>query len=159
MTLRRAIYLFGDSITDFGGAAANSPRFLESKDSGPGWGDLLREVFSRRADVIARGFVGYNTKWFLEQDCHKTFSQNLGEPLLCVLMLGSNDSADPKKNSLNQGVPPEDYRVNLQEIAKGLLKACSQILICAPPPIHREKYIAWRRSMPNCANSTAEVLF
>lgn len=151
-----SIYLFGDSITDFG-TAANSPRFLESKDTGPGWSDLLREAFSRRADVINRGFVGYNTKWFLEQGCHTLFSQNLGEPLFCVLMI-TNDTADPSKNPNNQGVPLEDYAANLQTIIKGLLKACSRVILCSPPPIHREKYIAWRQAMPSSAGATVEAL-
>ena len=55
--IRPAIVLFGDSITQQGfgwtGAAA-------------GWASLLARDYSRRADVLNRGFSGYSTRMALD---------------------------------------------------------------------------------------------
>lgn len=48
--LRPAFLLFGDSITQRGGAVG-------------GWAARLAERYTRRADVVNRGYSGYNTAW------------------------------------------------------------------------------------------------
>ena len=48
--LRPAFILFGDSITQRGGAVG-------------GWATRLAERYTRRADVVNRGYSGYNTAW------------------------------------------------------------------------------------------------
>jgi hypothetical protein len=48
--LRPAFVLFGDSITQRGGAVG-------------GWATRLAERYTRRADVVNRGYSGYNTAW------------------------------------------------------------------------------------------------
>ncbi|MBA0690095.1 hypothetical protein Goari_007791 [Gossypium aridum] len=50
--MRPNIVLFGDSITQ------------ESFRSG-GWGASLADTYSRKADVVLRGYGGYNTRWAL----------------------------------------------------------------------------------------------
>ncbi|KAK2393670.1 SGNH hydrolase-type esterase superfamily protein [Trifolium repens] len=50
---RPQICLFGDSITE------------QSFDVG-GWGASLANHFSRTADVVLRGYSGYNTRWVLK---------------------------------------------------------------------------------------------
>jgi hypothetical protein len=44
--------LFGDSITE------------QSFRPG-GWGAALADTYSRKADVVVRGYGGYNTRWAL----------------------------------------------------------------------------------------------
>ncbi|KAH6759515.1 SGNH hydrolase-type esterase superfamily protein [Perilla frutescens var. hirtella] len=48
--MRPQIVLFGDSITQ------------ESFRSG-GWGASVADAYSRKADVVLRGYDGYNTRW------------------------------------------------------------------------------------------------
>jgi hypothetical protein len=50
--VRPSILLFGDSITEYG-FGIEEVRF--------GWSSLLSSLYSRRADVLNRGFAGYNT--------------------------------------------------------------------------------------------------
>ncbi|XP_010251203.1 PREDICTED: GDSL esterase/lipase At5g62930 isoform X2 [Nelumbo nucifera] len=50
--MRPQIVLFGDSITE------------QSFRPG-GWGAALADTYSRKADVIVRGYGGYNTRWAL----------------------------------------------------------------------------------------------
>ena len=49
---RRTILLLGDSITQW----SLRPN---------GWGNLLAQHYMRRADVVNRGFSGYNSAWIL----------------------------------------------------------------------------------------------
>ena len=49
-SLRPQIVLFGDSITQRGFAAG-------------GWGARLADHYVRKADIINRGFSGYNSTW------------------------------------------------------------------------------------------------
>lgn len=50
---RPAILLFGDSLTE---------RSMEPEG---GWGAALAFHYTQKADVISRGFGGYNTRWAL----------------------------------------------------------------------------------------------
>ncbi|XP_058087664.1 GDSL esterase/lipase At5g62930-like isoform X2 [Magnolia sinica] len=50
--MRPQIVLFGDSITE------------QSFRPG-GWGAALADTYSRKADVMVRGYGGYNTRWAL----------------------------------------------------------------------------------------------
>lgn len=53
LELRPKILLLGDSITQW----AFRPG---------GWGNLLAQHYMRRADVVNRGFSGYNSSWILQ---------------------------------------------------------------------------------------------
>ena len=113
--IRPAIVLFGDSITQQGfgwtGAAA-------------GWASLLARDYSRRADVLNRGFSGYSTRMALDllpgifpgagagagagaPDVTR------GEVLFATVFFGANDAALPGER---QHVPPEEYARNLRLI-------------------------------------------
>ncbi|XP_042033893.1 GDSL esterase/lipase At5g62930-like isoform X1 [Salvia splendens] len=50
--MRPQIVLFGDSITQ------------QSFRSG-GWGASVADTYSRKVDVVLRGYGGYNTRWAL----------------------------------------------------------------------------------------------
>lgn len=87
--LRSSIILFGDSITEqaFGGAF---------RDVNFGWASLLAADYSRRADVLNRGFSGYTSRHAVEHLLSRVFMGPLEEPCLFVtVFFGANDSALP----------------------------------------------------------------
>ena len=50
--MRPRIALYGDSLTQFSFDVR-------------GWGAMMAHSYQRRADIINRGFSGYNTRWAL----------------------------------------------------------------------------------------------
>lgn len=115
--IRPAIVLFGDSITQQGfgwtGAAA-------------GWASLLARDYSRRADVLNRGFSGYSTRMALDLlpgifpgagagAGGRAPDVTRGEVLFATVFFGANDAALPGER---QHVPPEEYARNLRLIVE-----------------------------------------
>lgn len=107
LRIRPAIVLFGDSITQqgFGWEGAS------------GWVSLLSSAYSRRADVLNRGFSGYNTRHALD-----ILPRIFGEPsqegvLFCTVFFGANDAALPGER---QHVPLDEYGENLGKIVTSI---------------------------------------
>uniref|UniRef100_A0A453QFH3 Uncharacterized protein n=1 Tax=Aegilops tauschii subsp. strangulata TaxID=200361 RepID=A0A453QFH3_AEGTS len=129
--LRPHLVLFGDSITE------------QSFRPG-GWGAALADTYSRKADIVVRGYGGYNSRWalFLIQ---RIFPLVGLPPVATTIFFGANDAALPGRTSQRQHVPVEEYRQNLKTIVNHL-KDCSKsmvILLITPPPIDedgRERY-------------------
>ncbi|KAL8130349.1 hypothetical protein V2J09_019504 [Rumex salicifolius] len=125
--MRPKIYLFGDSITE------------ESFSDG-GWGASLSHHFSRSADIVLRGYSGYNTRWAL-----KVFDRvfpaggvdGSEAPLAVVVFFGANDACLPDRCSAFQHVPLEEYKQNLCSIVSSLKKRWHKtvIFLITPPPI------------------------
>ncbi|MBA0657504.1 hypothetical protein Goklo_009786 [Gossypium klotzschianum] len=120
--MRPNIVLFGDSITQ------------ESFRSG-GWGASLADTYSRKADVVLRGYGGYNTRWALFLLHHLfplvklffTFSGSTKPPVATTIFLGANDAALAGRTSERQHVPVEEYRENLRKI---VLESTSFSCLC-----------------------------
>ncbi|XP_056175755.1 GDSL esterase/lipase At5g45920 isoform X1 [Syzygium oleosum] len=103
--MRPKIYIFGDSIT-------------EESFGGGGWGALLAHHFSRTADVVLRGYSGYNTRWALKV-LDKVFPAAGGSddaPLAITVFFGANDACLPDRCSAFQHVPLHEYKQNLHSI-------------------------------------------
>eukprot|EP00928_Gymnodinium_smaydae_P092603 TRINITY_DN7650_c0_g1_i2.p1 TRINITY_DN7650_c0_g1~~TRINITY_DN7650_c0_g1_i2.p1 ORF type:complete len:296 (-),score=47.49 TRINITY_DN7650_c0_g1_i2:407-1294(-) len=119
---RPAVLLFGDSITQFS--------FSEA-----GWGAGLYNWYHRAADVVNRGFSGYNTRW-ARQLLPGILANTTGSPLLVVtLFFGANDS-----ESGGQHVPVEEYDANLRAMV-GMIKAAhpkAAVVAITPPPVDKE---------------------
>ena len=108
---RPSILLIGDSITQqsFG---------MNGKI---GWGSLLASVYQRRADVLARGYFGYNTNHALQILPRILSSVSSSSPasysyspiVFCTILFGSNDAVDYGQL---QHVPIEQYRNNMKKI-------------------------------------------
>ena len=108
LRIRPAILLFGDSITEFGFG-------LNGKI---GWASLLAAAYSRRADVLSRGFSGYNTKHALD-----VLPSILGNPsdesnakmplLFCTVFFGANDCSLP---TARQHLKIEEFSTNIISI-------------------------------------------
>lgn len=136
--LRPQICLFGDSITQF------------SFQLG-GWGAALASDYQRHADVLLRGYSGYNTRWVLQllpllfpAGC--SASQT---PVLVTVFLGANDANRPAplrlqpEASSRQHVPVEEYRANLATIVRTIRRmghGTARVLLLTPPPVDG---VAW----------------
>ncbi|MBA0773792.1 hypothetical protein Gotri_009045 [Gossypium trilobum] len=106
-TMRPNIVLFGDSITQ------------ESFRSG-GWGASLADTYSRKADVVLRGYGGYNTRWALFLLHHLFPLGSTKPPVATTIFLGANDAALAGRTSERQHVPVEEYKENLRKIVRHL---------------------------------------
>lgn len=98
-----------------------------------------------QADVINRGFSGYNTKWIrdiLPQIFPESSSSSTSHPLLPVefvtVLLGSNDcvtEGEPQHVSLG------DFARNLLQIVNWIHEHASQrVILMSPPPVNSEKW-------------------
>lgn len=103
--------LFGDSITQqaFG------------MDGNVGWASLLASDYSRRADVLNRGFSGYNTKMGVDllPSVFPINASSLGGSgvLFATVFFGANDAALPGER---QHVDIQDYGKNLETIISNI---------------------------------------
>nr|GEV43460.1 GDSL esterase/lipase At5g62930 [Tanacetum cinerariifolium] len=126
--MRPSIVLFGDSITE------------QSFQYG-GWGASLTDTYSRKADIVIRGYSGYTTRWalFLLHHLFPTTGSTT-PPVAATVFFGANDAALKGRTSENQHVPLEEYKDNLRKIVRHL-KECSPtmlIVLITPPPIDEE---------------------
>ncbi|PKA67281.1 GDSL esterase/lipase [Apostasia shenzhenica] len=137
MDLTRPLFvLFGDSITE------------QSFFPG-GWGVALANSYSRKADVIIRGYGGYNTRWALFL-LDLIFPQgNAGAPSVVTIFFGANDAAILGRTSERQHVPVEEYKENLRKIVHHL-KKCSPtmlVILITPPPVDEDGRNEYARSL------------
>ncbi|XP_031372537.1 GDSL esterase/lipase At5g62930-like [Punica granatum] len=126
--MRPQIVLFGDSITE------------QSFRSG-GWGASLTDTYSRKADVVVRGYGGYNTRWALFLLHHIFPLDSSKPPVATTVFFGANDAALLGRSSERQHVPIEEYKDNLRKIACHL-KECNPTMLIAlitPPPVDEER--------------------
>ncbi|ACI65491.1 predicted protein, partial [Phaeodactylum tricornutum CCAP 1055/1] len=145
--LRPSIVLFGDSITEqaFG------------VDGNVGWASLLAAAYSRRADVLNRGFSGYNTSHAVEL-LPRVFTGPLDSPpLFATVFFGANDAALPGEP---QHVPPDDYERNIETIVAHLRRtnvsspAVPIVILVTPPPVLES---AWADFLQTRADTTGET--
>ncbi|KAL3522422.1 hypothetical protein ACH5RR_015256 [Cinchona calisaya] len=120
--MRPKIYLFGDSITELS--------FGEG-----GWGASLANHFSRSADVVLRGYSGYNTRWALKVIDKVFFPAD--EPLAVTVFFGANDACLPDRYGAFQHVPVDEYKQNLHSIVCFLKRRwpTTHVVLITPPPI------------------------
>jgi lysophospholipase L1-like esterase len=139
VTKRAKIILFGDSITQMSFSAADS-----------GWGAWIADRYQRRADVLNRGFSGYNSDWFL-----KFADTNYGKADLfdhdnvkiVTVFFGANDASDVELNS-RQHVPLERYKSNIKEIAtlaRNNFGVDVKIILIAPPPVCHDARLKFQK--------------
>lgn len=153
--MRPSILLFGDSLTQQSfGKLDEGIRF--------GWASLLASTYTRRADVLSRGFSGYNTRHALDilptsiypiLDQHRE-TNNQPPLLFCSVFLGANDAALP---GMRQYVPLEEYTSNIKKIVTQISERYSNggseedtsskkelpIILMTPPPVHNTKWKAF----------------
>ncbi|XP_039068392.1 GDSL esterase/lipase At5g45920-like [Hibiscus syriacus] len=149
--MRPKIYLFGDSITEF------------SFDEG-GWGASLANHFSRRLDVVLRGYSGYNTRWALKvlDRVFPAAESGGASPLAVTVFFGANDACLPDRYGAFQHVPVEEYKQNLHSIVSSLKNRWPKalILLITPPPVDedariRHPYVENPLGLPERTNESA----
>jgi len=136
---RPTVVLFGDSITQMGFAVGGEY---------PGWAGLLANVYTRRADVLNRGFSGYNTRHAMDilpsvfGSSEGDSSSYVGRPLFVTVFFGANDASLPGDREHCQHVPIDEYEDNLRKIVQaiggkfqGSIKP--QIILITPSPVHK----------------------
>ncbi|XP_065030380.1 GDSL esterase/lipase At5g62930-like isoform X2 [Musa acuminata AAA Group] len=134
--VRPQFVLFGDSITQ------------QSFRPG-GWGAALADTYSRKADVIVRGYGGYNTRWALFLLNHLFSLSCTAPPAAVTIFFGANDAALLGRTSERQYVPLEEYKENLRKIVKHLKECSAMILVVliTPPPVDEQGRKEYARSV------------
>ncbi|XP_076366582.1 isoamyl acetate-hydrolyzing esterase 1 homolog isoform X2 [Tachypleus tridentatus] len=130
------VVLFGDSLTQ------NSFNVQDGF-----WGALLADKLQRKADVIVRGFSGYNTRMSKIILPRIFNSDNMKEVGCFVICLGANDACGAT-GATRQHIPIEEYSENLKEMIcylKSIGLRFDQIILMSPPPYDHEKYKAYCR--------------
>ncbi|XP_056853540.1 GDSL esterase/lipase CPRD49-like isoform X2 [Raphanus sativus] len=125
---RPQIVLFGSSI-------------VQMSFGHGGWGAILSEVYARKADIILRGYYGWNSTRALEV-IDKVFPKDaLVQPSLVVVYFGGNDSMGPHPSGLGPHVPLPEYVQNMKKIALHLqsLSDSTRIIFLSCPPVDEAK--------------------
>ncbi|XP_027192078.1 GDSL esterase/lipase CPRD49-like isoform X2 [Cicer arietinum] len=121
--LRPQIVLFGSSI-------------VQLSYSDEGWGAILTNLYARKADIILRGYCGWNSRRALKV-LDTIFPKDAAEqPSLVIVYFGGNDSMHPHPSGLGPHVPLEEYIENMKKIIihlKSLSKKTRIILLSSPP--------------------------
>nr|XP_029121525.1 GDSL esterase/lipase CPRD49 isoform X2 [Elaeis guineensis] len=124
---RPLFVLFGSSIVQF-------------SFSNEGWGATLADIYARKADILLRGYCGWNSRRAL-QVIDKIFPKDAAvQPSLVIVYFGGNDSMGPHPSGLGPHVPLPEYIENMNRIAKHLksLSEKTRIIFLSCPPINEE---------------------
>ncbi|KAL2559824.1 GDSL esterase/lipase-like [Forsythia ovata] len=129
------IVLFGDSITE------------RSFQPG-GWGAALTDTYSRKADVLLRGYSGYNTNMALPL-LQRLFPVGYESPFVAAtIFFGTNDAALLGRTGENKHVPIEVYTQNLRTFVQHFKNCSPKILIVliTPPPVDEQGRLEFERA-------------
>jgi lysophospholipase L1-like esterase len=122
-----------------------------------GWVASLARAYARVADVINRGYSGYNTRWVRDL---MTDDPGLFPPrrdvALAVILLGANDAARPEGRKSRYATRVEEYEENLRWIVSRFVSEAEEttdtrVVLCTPPPIDEEERLritTEQRGMP-----------
>ncbi|XP_057808141.1 GDSL esterase/lipase CPRD49-like isoform X2 [Salvia miltiorrhiza] len=100
-----------------------------------GWGAIFADLYARKADVLLRGYNGWNTGMAL-QVLDKVFPKDeLVQPSLVILYFGGNDSTNPHPSGLGAHVPLPEYIENM----KKSLSNETRIICLTSPPVNEAR--------------------
>ncbi|KAE9622233.1 putative SGNH hydrolase-type esterase domain-containing protein [Lupinus albus] len=108
-----------------------------------GWAAILSHLYSRQADIVLRGYAGWNSRRAL-QVLDKVFPKNASEqPSLVIVYFGGNDSILPHPSGLGQHVPLQEYIENMREIVMHLksLSEKTRVIFLSAPPVNEAQII------------------
>eukprot|EP00742_Colponemidia_sp_Colp-10_P001931 GILJ01002063.1.p1 GENE.GILJ01002063.1~~GILJ01002063.1.p1 ORF type:complete len:262 (+),score=38.39 GILJ01002063.1:68-853(+) len=107
-----------------------------------GWGAQLCNAYNRQADILCRGFSGYNSRHLMLSLETILSSLNGAVPSLITIFIGANDAV--LSSSAPQFVDVGEYKQNLLDMIRRLKKHVkdqaamkrTHIVLITPPPIH-----------------------
>ncbi|KAL5203806.1 hypothetical protein ABZP36_008677 [Zizania latifolia] len=124
---RPLFVLFGSSIVQF-------------SFSNGGWGAALADIYARKADILLRGYIGWNSRRAV-QVIDKVFPKDSPvQPSLVIVYFGGNDSVAAHSSGLGPHVPLEEYIDNMRKIAQHLKSLCdkTRVIFLSCPPLNEE---------------------
>ncbi|CUS21829.1 LAQU0S04e01750g1_1 [Lachancea quebecensis] len=125
MSLRyQKFLLFGDSITEF----AFNTRMSEGKGDQFSLGAALVNAYTRKLDIIQRGFSGYNSRWALEVLPHILENEPTDDIVLSTIFFGSNDAV----HGGSQKVELPEFTQNITELVRMLKNKGIQPILVGP---------------------------
>ncbi|KAI6654577.1 Isoamyl acetate-hydrolyzing esterase 1-like [Oopsacas minuta] len=145
----KQVIALGDSLTEMGSDPALA-----------GWVAQMQNLCSRKADVLNRGFSGYNTRYIkmilplLKIDWQHT--------IFVTILLGTNDAEIPVHED-SGNVPISEFTANLREIIQHVLTQgvpADRIILITPPPVDEDKWFEvykrkiWSNDLAKIYNET-----
>lgn len=107
-----------------------------------GWGASLTNLYSRKADIFLRGYIGWNSRMAL--DVYKQiFPKDAKiQPSLVIFYFGGNDSADPKF-PFGKNVPLDEYVENMRKIALHIkcLSEKTRLIMLSAPAVNEKQLV------------------
>ncbi|KAG8377021.1 hypothetical protein BUALT_Bualt09G0124800 [Buddleja alternifolia] len=103
-----------------------------------GWGAILADLYDRKADIILRGYSGWNSRLAL-QVLHQIFPKEAAvQPSLVIVYFGGNDAMHRHPSGLGAHVPLPEYVENMKKIYLHLksLSEKTRIIFLTSPPVN-----------------------
>ncbi|KAM7494795.1 hypothetical protein LguiB_029404 [Lonicera macranthoides] len=125
---RPQFVLFGSSI-------------VQLSFSNGGWGAILSDIYARKADILLRGYYGWNSRRAL-QVLDQVFPKDaVVQPSLVIVYFGGNDSMGLHSSGLGPHVPLPEYIENMRKIGNHLksLSDTTRIIFLSCPPVNEAK--------------------
>ncbi|XP_022145497.1 GDSL esterase/lipase CPRD49-like [Momordica charantia] len=122
--MRPKFVVFGSSIVQFS--------FADK-----GWGAEIANLYARQADVILRGYSGWNSSQALEVVDEVFPKDSIIQPSLVIVYFGGNDAVINFPTS----VPLSEFTVNMTKIASHIknLSTTTRGIFLTPPPVNSEQ--------------------
>ncbi|XVE99751.1 hypothetical protein REPUB_Repub03eG0227900 [Reevesia pubescens] len=126
--VRPQFILFGSSI-------------VQLSFSNGGWGAILADIYARKADILLRGYHGWNSRRALEVVDHVFPKDAATQPSLIITYFGGNDSMGPHPSGLGPHVPLPEYIENMRKIVIHLksLSDSTRLIFLTCPPVDEER--------------------
>lgn len=115
--------LFGDSITEFSFNTRMSN--VEGKDEFS-FGAAMVNAYTRKLDIVQRGFSGFNSRWALKL-LPKILEQE-NNVAIATLFFGSNDACQHE----HQHVPLPEYKENTKKLIEMFKKNGIKVVVIGP---------------------------
>ncbi|KAF5179127.1 GDSL esterase/lipase CPRD49, partial [Thalictrum thalictroides] len=135
-TGRPVFVLFGSSI-------------VQVSFSNGGWGAHLADIYARKADILLRGYNGWNSRRAL-QVVDQIFPKEASvQPDLVIIYFGGNDSMGCHSSGLGPHVPLEEYIENMRKIIVHIknLSDKTRVIFLTSPPVNEEQLHILRGSL------------
>ncbi|EDO17309.1 hypothetical protein Kpol_1062p17 [Vanderwaltozyma polyspora DSM 70294] len=123
--------LFGDSITEF---SFNSG-MVEDVESFS-FGSALTNVYTRKMDIMQRGFSGYNSRWALKILPKILETEANSNIAMGFIFFGANDSC----LGGHQRVPLEEFVENITKLVQMMKSSGIKTILIGPGLYDKEKW-------------------